>query len=129
MKYLLDTHTLLMYDNAPNELPKRVKLVVQDRKNQIFVSDITAWEISIKCNIGKLPQAEPLLGSFRATLLVYSFERLGFNTEHALLAGTALTPHSDPFDRALVAQALLENLVLITKDSKIQQVARLKTFW
>ncbi len=129
MNLLLDTHTLIVFDTAPKLLPTRVKKVIRDKKNRVFVSDVSAWEISIKFNIGKLPQVAPLYKSFQASLQIYSFESLAFTTEHALLAGQAITPHQDPFDRALVAQAMLEDLVFVTNDAKLTSLAGLTILW
>jgi PIN domain nuclease of toxin-antitoxin system len=129
MNLLLDTKALILFDTSPNLLPARTLMNIRNRKNRVFVSDITAWEISIKFNIGKLPQAAPLYKSYRSSLQIYGFEVLRFSTEHALMAGGAITPHQDPFDRALVAQAILEDLTLVTNDSQLINLPDLKTLW
>lgn len=129
MKLLLDTKALILFDTSPNLLPAKALANIRSRKNQVFVSDISAWEISIKYNLGKLPQAAPLFKSYQSSLRIYGFEVLPFQTEHALMAGGAITPHQDPFDRALVAQAILKDLTLVTNDSQLIHLPNLKTLW
>ena len=114
MKLLLDTHILLWWlEDAPS-LSKKAAKIIADRTNLIFVSAATAWEISIKKALGKLEGPD----DFEAALLANNFQPLPITITHALLAGKLPPHHDDPFDRLLVAQSKIEELILVTRDQK-----------
>lgn len=116
--YLLDTHVLLWLLGDPGRVPEEVRDQLADRSNVLLVSAASALEISTKVRIGKLdaPGLPTTLGRRVADLGV---ETLPVTLEHGLLAGSLRWDHRDPFDRLLVAQATLEELVLVTVDSAI----------
>ena len=120
MNLLLDTHAFLWaLDNSP-QLSESARTAIVDGNNIVFVSAATAWEISIKKAIGKLivPQ-----GSYLAELRAHRFTPLDITTEHALAVANLPNYHKAPFDRLLIAQALLERLTLVTRDARIMQYA------
>ncbi len=129
MNLLLDTHVLLWLDTDPDRLSQTSLNLIQDTNNNIFISVITAWELSIKNRLGKLPSATPLLNSYHSSLSQYSFTELNLNSTHALAERTLSSDHKDPFDRALVAQAFIENLILISNDPFIQGFTEVKIIW
>jgi len=129
MKLLLDTHTLLWLDTDPNRLSQTSLKLIQNNSNTIFISVITAWELSIKNRLGKLPSATPLLNSYHSSLSQYSFTELALTSTHALAERTLSSDHKDPFDRALVAQALIEDMPLISNDPFIQGFPEIKVIW
>ncbi len=114
MKLLLDTHILLWWLEDSPSLSKKIAQIISDRKNLVFVSAATAWEISIKQALGKIEAPDDL----EAALLANGFQALPIAISHALLAGQLPPHHNDPFDRLLVAQAKIEELVLVTRDQK-----------
>jgi PIN domain nuclease of toxin-antitoxin system len=115
MRLLLDTHVLLWWlDNNPR-LSVYARTVIADSDNQVFVSAVSGWEISIKRAIGKLAAPEDLLGAIAAN----NFESLAIKMEHTLPLGDLPLHHHDPFDRMLIAQALYEDLILLSGDKKI----------
>jgi PIN domain nuclease of toxin-antitoxin system len=119
--YLLDTHVLLWLLGDPDRVPGSVRTELADRTNALLVSAASALEISTKVRIGKLHA--PTL----PTTLARRVTDLGATTvpvtmEHALLAGAMRWEHRDPFDRILVAQATLEELVLVTVDAAITRL-------
>lgn len=116
--YLLDTHVLLWLLGDPGRVPEEVRDQLADRSNVLLVSAASALEISTKVRIGKLdaPGLPTTLGRRVADL---GSETLPVTLEHGLLAGSLRWDHRDPFDRLLVAQATLEELVLVTVDSAI----------
>ena len=126
---LLDTHTLLWYDAAPQLLSPEVTRLLRDRGVTVFVSAISAWEIAIKVRAGKLPEAQPLLADYAGTLSRLGFTELPFAARHGLAAGLLDHPHRDPFDRALVAQAMLEPLPLVSRDEVMQTFEGLRVIW
>ena len=92
--------------------------LVESLTNDIYVSAVNIWEISIKQGIGKL---RPLSRDAEEVIDETGLIRLDISTRHAQLAGALPRLHRDPFDRMLVAQAQIENLVLITDDPRIEQ--------
>ena len=117
MNLLLDTHTLIWtLENNPT-LSSKARDAIIDGKNIIFVSSVSAWEISIKKSMGKLETPDNLYEEIR----LHRFTELKINFEHACLAGKLQAIHKDPFDRMLISQAIIEKLTLITRDKQIAQ--------
>ena len=125
---LLDTHTLLWFDTDPDKLPEQVLNLLRDRDVRVMVSSITAWEFSIKHRLGKLPEAEGLIHEYHQSLAQYGFGELPFTSVHALAEGGLEQLHKDPFDRALAAQAVSEQLVLVSSDEAFAEVP-LSLWW
>lgn len=126
---LLDTHALLWFDTDPERLPERTLELVRDRTRRIYVSSISAWELTIKYRLGKLPEAEALLGNYYDSLHTYGFTELSFTSVHALKDRELGSDHKDPFDRALVAQALSEQFVLLSKDPNVAAFPGITVIW
>jgi len=129
MKLLLDTHTLLWFDIKPERISQAALAKIRDRKNDVYVSAITVWELGIKYRLGKLQSAQNLLDNYESTLKLYDFIPLEFKYTHALIEKDLTHSHKDPFDRALVAQAFAEQLVIVTQDSIIKTFAQIQTLW
>jgi len=117
MRLLLDTHTLIWVMNDHRRLGQAARSAIASSTNQIFVSVASIWEASIKFRLGKFPLAAALLDNPRKVLDSMSMEHLPITLEHARLAGSLVHPHKDPFDRMLAAQALVEDLTLVSVDS------------
>jgi PIN domain nuclease of toxin-antitoxin system len=115
MRLLLDTHVLLWWLANNPRLSAYARTVIADSDNQVFVSAVSSWEIEIKRAIGKLEAPEDLLGAIAAS----DFERLDIKIEHSLRLRELPLHHNDPFDRMLIAQALYEDLTLLSGDKKI----------
>ncbi len=115
MKVLLDTHTLLWWLANDETLSAKARQVIASPKTTVYVSAATAWEIAIKKAIGKLQSPDDLVDALAAN----RFQQLPVTIEHALFAGALPRHHDDPFDRMLVAQALMEKLTIITRDKSI----------
>jgi PIN domain nuclease of toxin-antitoxin system len=119
---LLDTHIFLFLTDDVERVPARVRRAIDDAE-QRYLSAASVWEMSIKISIGKLRLPETLerfLPSRSAELLTRS---LPVTQRHALRAGNLPPIHGDPFDRMLVAQALEEDLVLLTLDPSVASYA------
>lgn len=114
--YLLDTHVLLWLLARPDRVPDDVRHRLADPANALLVSAASALEISTKVRIGKLP-APDLPTTLGRRVADLGAETLSVTLEHGLLAGSMRWDHRDPFDRLLVAQATLEELVLVTVDA------------
>ncbi|HZS93009.1 MAG TPA: type II toxin-antitoxin system VapC family toxin [Chloroflexota bacterium] len=116
MRLLLDTHILLWWlANAP-ALPSRARDLIADPANDVFVSPMCLWEIAIKVRLGKLTAD---VAKVRTAALADGFLPLPFTLEHALAVAQLPDYHRDPFDRALVAQAHVEPLHLLTHDGQV----------
>ena len=117
MNIILDTHVLIWaLENNPTLTERAVNAIV-DGNNMVFVSSASVWEISIKQKLGKLEARDNQLEEIR----VHRFTPLHINADHAQLAGQLPYIHKDPFDRMLIAQAILEKLILLTRDESIAE--------
>ncbi|WP_409471609.1 type II toxin-antitoxin system VapC family toxin [Streptomyces sp. HC307] len=116
MRYLIDTHIALWWLGASPELSDDLRELLRTEP-EVYVSAVTPWEVALKHSLGKLPGAPGLPERVRDL----QFRHLPITLQHA--AHTAHLPwhHRDPFDRMLVAQAQLEGLTLITRDTWIQK--------
>jgi PIN domain nuclease of toxin-antitoxin system len=112
LRILLDTHLLLWWLDASASLSAEASEAIRDAENTVYVSAVSLWEIRLKQSLGKLR----LPVDFTERLAAEPFESLPLTAAHT--GPVALLPwrHRDPFDRMLVAQAQVENLVLLTAD-------------
>lgn len=117
MNYLLDTHALLWWLTDNPTLNNEAVKIICNPENIIFVSSATAWEISIKKAIGKLDAPDDLEEAINHN----HFMPLFITIEQGMLAGKLPPYHNDPFDRMLIAQSIIEDLIIITRDSKFAQ--------
>ena len=113
---LLDTHALLWWLLDSPELSLSARQAIADPARRVLVSAATAWELATQFRIGKLPQAEDIVVNLSQYLRKQRFESLPISMDHALLAGRLLGPHRDPFDRMLMAQAQIEQALVVTVD-------------
>lgn len=120
MRFLLDTHTLLWWLFDDPRLSGTVREIVADAGNEIVVSSATAWEISTKHRLGKLPAAKQLVQDIAGWVERAGFGELPATIRHAQRAGSWPHAHRDPFDRMLAAQSALEELPLISRDSELE---------
>ena len=115
MNLLLDTHTLVWaLENNPI-LSEPARKAILDNHNLVYVSAVSAWEMSIKQALGKLKIPSNLAQEMEQ----HRFTELKITIEHSQRAGSLPHLHQDPFDRMLVAQAQIEGLVLVTRDKFI----------
>jgi PIN domain nuclease of toxin-antitoxin system len=128
LKLLLDTHALLWWWKDDSRLSKRAAAAVADEANDVLVSAASAWEISTKHRIGKLPGAESAVREFNQLISADGFSHLAISCQHALKAGGFDIAHRDPFDRMLAAQSIIEGATLVTDDAKMR-LFRVKCFW
>lgn len=116
MKLLLDTHALVWWWTDDKRLPAAARSAIASPDNAVLVSAVSVWEIATKHRLGKWPEVAVLLDGFEAHLRRSRFTALPVSAAHARLAGTLDADHRDPFDRMLLAQARLEQLVIVTAD-------------
>lgn len=116
MKYLLDTHTFLWFISNDSKLSNNAISVINNRKNDIFLSQVNIWEMSIKISLGKLQVVTPLNLLIEEFLRVKHINLLSIKNEHIFAVQHLPFHHRDPFDRLLVAQALIEKMSIIGRD-------------
>lgn len=121
MNLLLDTHVLLWFLADHPQLIARAKEQIENRSNQKFVSIASCWEIAIKTGLGKLDLGEPAAMFLPRELAINHFGVLDIRLPHATRVETLPLHHKDPFDRLLAAQALIENIPLISADTIFDQ--------
>ena|SRR5438874_12321017 len=117
MLLLLDTHAFLWWLGGDKHLSAEARAQVGDEANSVYVSAASAWEVSTKIRLGKLPGAEFLATDFVRHVLGQGFVGLDITLDHAQRAGNLPGPHRDPFDRMLIAQAQAESLALVSNET------------
>ena len=120
VRCLLDTHTLAWWLMDSPKLPTKVRRLLEDADNAVFVSTVSAYEMSLKHHRGRWPDVGPLVGAFEEVVASEGFSLLPLSARHAIRAGAYGRDHRDPFDRMLAAQAVVEGLVLVSMDGGIQ---------
>jgi PIN domain nuclease of toxin-antitoxin system len=119
MRVLLDTHALLWAAFRKDLLSAHARELIEAPANEILVSAASAWEIATKYRLGKLPLAQVLVEDFVPRVAAAGYILLSISAEHALRAGRLPADHKDPFDRMLAAQAIDEDLPLLSSDEQL----------
>ncbi|MDI1365383.1 MAG: type II toxin-antitoxin system VapC family toxin [bacterium] len=117
MKLLLDTHALLWWGEDNERLSLGAARAIDSGDHEVFVSAVSAMEIAMKFRLGKLPSAQPLALAFEAETEAMGFLPLPITLTHARVAGSLTITHKDPFDRMLIAQALVEGITLVSNEA------------
>ena len=115
MAYLLDTHTLLWFVAGDKQLPESSKEIIQNVNESCFLSAASLWEITIKHQLKKLELGISLEELFKFVDR-NQIEIISINSLHLLQLSKLPFYHHDPFDRMIIAQAISENLKLISRD-------------
>ena len=120
-QYLLDTHILLWWADDSGRLSSICRSLLEDGENQMFVSAVSVWEVSIKVSQRKLSIPLEPLPFFQKLIAENQFNPLPITLTHA--AGVFRLPkvHNDPFDRLLISQARLEGLSLVSEDAVFEK--------
>lgn len=117
MKLLVDTHVFLWLAAGRADLPRETIASLQDPRNAVFFSAVSAWEMAIKQALGKLVIPDGVA----AEAARFRFAELPVTVGHALAVRELPLFHSDPFDRLLIAQATVEGLRIVTRDGSFAQ--------
>lgn len=127
MKLLLDTHTFLWFIMGSPNLSANARALIEDIANEKFFSVASLWDMAIKLSIGKLALTAPLDVLIPQQLSFNGIESLNINTDHAAALVTLPFHHRDPFDRMLIAQAVVEKMSVVGIDTAFDAypVARL----
>ena len=133
MMYLLDTHTLIWATLKTNDLGKKGKEIILNKNNEIFVSTVSFWEISLKTRIKKFAFENINIMAFPQYAREMDFKILDMQEKEAITFNELPLKenHKDPFDRMLIWQAITKKLTMISKDSLFEQYKKdgLRCIW
>lgn len=118
MRLLLDTHTFIWWMTNDRALPASAREIIGREDNDVFLSAATAWEMAIKHKIGKLPVVAGFIADVPGAMEAEGFIELPVSVVHGQMAGALDGHHKDPFDRMLIAQALCEELTLVSNETR-----------
>lgn len=116
MRLLLDTHALLWWISGNDSLSAAAKAAIGDDSNTNYVSAASTWEIATKYRIGKLPSAAAIGGNIDLFIEDRGFVGLPVSPRHGWVSGGLPGLHRDPFDRILIAQAIVEGMLLVSNE-------------
>ena len=125
MKLLLDTQCWLWWFAEPERLNEEAIEHIADERNELWFSVASIWEIGIKVAIGKLPLPKPVDSYISSRMVQLDMQYLEIRSPHALRAAALPLHHKDPFDRMLIAQAQIEEMTLVSADSRFSNFTSL----
>jgi len=117
VKLLLDTHTFLWFIDGSPQPSTAARTLIEEADNEVFLSVGSLWEMAIKVSLGKLSLGQPFERLMPAQLSLNSIELLNITISHTAKVITLPFHHRDPFDRLLIAQALVEDIPLVGVDT------------
>ncbi|MBI1286427.1 MAG: PIN domain-containing protein [Flavobacteriales bacterium] len=120
MRLLLDTHTVIWFITNSTELPKGIKKLIENPLNECLLSHASLWEMAIKFSLGKLELRSELKEIFEI-IKKSGIEILPINEQHLIKISELPFHHRDPFDRLIIAQALTEGILILSKDSQFKK--------
>lgn len=132
MRFLLDTHVFLWAAGRSTKLPQNVKSTLADPDNDVFVSSVSLWEISIKSSRGKLDIGDRTSLDYLEIARELGFQLIGLDPiEAASYSRLGEDSHFDPFDRMLIWQAITRDIMLVSGDAEFRQFKRfgLRLLW
>ncbi|MDR1294883.1 MAG: type II toxin-antitoxin system VapC family toxin [Bifidobacteriaceae bacterium] len=129
MRAILDTNAFLWAVREPAKLSRAASEVISDRANSLVVPACVSWELAIKHRRGRLPEAAPILADYAGTLARLGGAALAMSDAHTLVAGGMEWDHADPFDRMVVAIAIVENLPIVTADRIVAGAPGVRVIW
>lgn len=122
MKYLLDTHTFIWSIAQSTLIPEQTRQELRNPANEVFVSAVNLWEISIKTRIKKLDLDGLKVGDLIGVAGETGFQLISLSPEEAVTYGTlGKDTHFDPFDRMLIWQAIRRNLTMVSRDAEFEK--------
>ena len=123
MRLLLDTHSFLWFVGGDPRLGEKARALIEDETNQLFLSVASLWEMAIKISLGKLSLGQPFEVLVPQQLQENAIILLDITIDHTALVAKLPFHHRDPFDRLLVAQAMVERLSIISGDPLFEAYA------
>jgi PIN domain nuclease of toxin-antitoxin system len=129
VRILIDTHTFLWWSLSPERLPTRVTRLLKDPDNSILFSVVSSWEAAIKQGLGKLTLSKPLRNLIEDEVSRNRWQILPVLLPHTFRLEELPPLHRDPFDRLLLAQAMVEDLAIATRDPLIASYGLTEIVW
>ncbi|MCC5602103.1 type II toxin-antitoxin system VapC family toxin [Nostoc sp. CHAB 5714] len=117
MRFLLDTHTFIWFVTDSPKLSLSAKALIEDEYNEKLFSTASIWEMAIKHSLGKLRFDLPLQTFVKQQITQNSMDLLSIELDHLAVVATMPLHHRDPFDRLLIAQAIVEQVPILGMDS------------
>jgi PIN domain nuclease of toxin-antitoxin system len=118
VRLLLDTHLLIWLASEPEKLSREARAIIADSANVLLFSAISMWEIAIKRALGR-PDFAVDPHPLRDGLIARGYAEIAMTSEHGLVAGALPLLHRDPFDRAMIGQAMVERVLFLTADVEL----------
>jgi PIN domain nuclease of toxin-antitoxin system len=128
VRVLLDSHAFLWLATGDDRMPRAVRDLVEDARTKTTVSVATTWELTLKVLAGRLRLPGPPAEHFAEHIDEFGYELLPIHQRHVAALPELPAIHDDPFDRMLVAQALVEDLELVTGDEWMRRYP-VRTIW
>jgi PIN domain nuclease of toxin-antitoxin system len=116
MRYLLDTHTFIWWNNEPEKLSAQVLTLCQESNSQLYVSMVSLWEMQIKLQLGKLKLHQSLEDIVQSQIIENDIQLLDITAPHIFKLSMLEEHHKDPFDRLLISQSIHEDMPILSKD-------------
>ena len=129
MNFILDTHTFIWLDTEPERLSQTALRVCENQDNQLYLSMVSVWEMQIKNQLGKLNLRLPIAEMIAVQQQENDLKLLPIQLEQIYQLNNLPLYHNDPFDRLLLAQALQENMAIISVDSKFSHYDNVRIIW
>jgi PIN domain nuclease of toxin-antitoxin system len=117
VRLLLDTHAFLWFVLNDPSLSAAARALVSDPQNDVLISPATCWEIAIKVSLGKYQLPGPFADFMNDQIALNDLTMLPITVGHAAAVASLPFDHKDPFDRLLIAQAIVENIPLLSVDA------------
>jgi len=128
MKFLMDTHAFLWFIEGDENLSHTARSIIEDNQHKKQLSIASLWEISIKASLKRLELKTTFPELVQNHIYGNNFDILAIYPEHLEKLKTITFHHKDPFDRLIIAQSLVENMIIITKDSLFKNYTN-KLLW
>ena len=119
MRVLLDTYAFLWFILDDPQLSASAKAMIEDPANDVEVSPVSYWEIAIKISLRKYSLPQPYQQFMESHIAINDFRILHIEPKHTTLITTLPLHHKDPFDRLLVAQAIVEGIPIVSVDEQL----------
>ncbi len=124
MRVLIDTHIFLWWITDNERLSRKLRKIIANSRNEIYLSAASTWEISIKYQLGRLVFKEPPEIFIPEQISINGMKTLPVEISHTLYVYKLADHHRDPFDRLLIAQSILEDLPVMTTDKIFKKYKR-----
>ena len=128
MRFLVDTHVFLWFINGDARLPQTMRTVIEDEENEVLLSIASVWEMAIKTSIGKLGLAKPFATLIPEQIIENEIELISISMDDLKVVALLPLHHRDPFDRLLIAQAMVQEIAIASDDASFAQYG-IQLFW